>query len=47
MIIIIAAFQKDYPDIDYELLLGDSTEIESRIASDRVDCGYETFYGLS
>ena len=39
--------QKDYPDIDYELLLGDSTEIESRIASDRVDCGYETFYGLS
>lgn len=25
---IIKAFQKDYPNIDYELLLGDYTEIE-------------------
>lgn len=37
---IIAAFQKDYPGIDYELLLGDYTEIESWIASGRVDCGF-------
>ena len=37
---IIAAFQNDYPGIDYELLLGDYTEIESWIASGRVDCGF-------
>ena len=37
---IIAAFQNDYPGIDYELLLGDYTEIESRFASGRVDCGF-------
>lgn len=36
---IIREFQKDYPNIDYELLLGDYTEIEEWIASGRVDCG--------
>ncbi len=37
---IIRAFQKDYPGIDYELLLGDYTEIEEWIAQGRVDCGF-------
>lgn len=37
---IIKAFQKDYPGIDYELLLGDYTEIEEWIADGRVDCGF-------
>ena len=37
---IIKAFQKDYPGIDYELLLGDYTEIEDWIAQGRVDCGF-------
>ena len=37
---IIKAFQKDYPNIHYELLLGDYTEIETWIAEGRVDCGF-------
>lgn len=37
---IIKAFQKDYPHIDYELLLGDYTEIENWISEGRVDCGF-------
>ena len=37
---IIKAFQKDYPNIDYELLLGDYTEIEEWISDGRVDCGF-------
>lgn len=37
---IIRAFQKEYPNIDYELLLGDYTEIESWIFEGRVDCGF-------
>lgn len=37
---IIKEFQKDYPNIDYELLLGDYTEIESWILEGRVDCGF-------
>ena len=37
---IIKAFQNDYPGIDYELLLGDYTEIEEWIAEGRVDCGF-------
>ncbi|MDO4301452.1 MAG: LysR family transcriptional regulator [Clostridia bacterium] len=37
---IIKEFQKDYPDIDYELLLGDYSEIESWISEGRVDCGF-------
>lgn len=37
---IIREFQKDYPNIDYELLLGDYTEIEAWILEGRVDCGF-------
>lgn len=37
---IIKEFQKDYPRIDYELLLGDYTEIEEWITEGRVDCGF-------
>lgn len=37
---IIREFQKDYPHIDYELLLGDYAEIENWIAEGRVDCGF-------
>ncbi len=37
---IIKEFQKDYPNIDYELLLGDYAEIESWILEGRVDCGF-------
>ena len=36
----IQEFQKDYPNIDYELLLGDYTEIEEWILEGRVDCGF-------
>ncbi|MCM1113291.1 MAG: LysR family transcriptional regulator [Muribaculum sp.] len=36
----IREFQKDYPNIDYELLLGDYTEIEEWILNGRVDCGF-------
>lgn len=36
----IKAFQKDYPSIEYELLLGDYTEIEEWISEGRVDCGF-------
>jgi DNA-binding transcriptional LysR family regulator len=37
---IIKKFQADYPQIDYELLLGDYSEIEKWIAEGRVDCGF-------
>jgi len=37
---ILKAFQEDYPNIDFELLLGDYTEIERWIAEGRVDCGF-------
>lgn len=37
---IIKKFQEDYPNIDYELLLGDYTEIENWILEGRVDCGF-------
>jgi DNA-binding transcriptional LysR family regulator len=37
---IIKAFRRDYPNIDYELLLGDYTEIEEWILDGRVDCGF-------
>ncbi len=37
---IIKVFQKDYPNIDYELLLGDYSEIEEWISVGRVDCGF-------
>jgi Transcriptional regulator len=37
---IIKMFRKDYPKIDFELLLGDYTEIESWIQEGRVDFGF-------
>ena len=37
---IIQQFQKDFPNIDFELLLGDYAEIENWIVSGRVDCGF-------
>lgn len=37
---IIKEFQKDYPNIDYELVVGDYTEIEEWILEGRVDCGF-------
>lgn len=37
---IIKSFQADYPNIEYELLLGDYSEIEAWIAEGRVDCGF-------
>ena len=37
---IIEEFQKDYPNIDYELLIGDYREIEEWIREGRVDCGF-------
>lgn len=37
---IIKEFQKDYPNIYYELLLGDYTEIENWISEGRIDCGF-------
>jgi len=37
---IIKAFQRNYPNIDYEILLGDYTEIDEWIATGRVDCGF-------
>ena len=37
---VIKEFQKDYPNIEYEMLLGDYTEIEEWIATGRVDCGF-------
>lgn len=36
----IKIFQKDYPKIEFELLLGDYTEIESWILEGRVDFGF-------
>lgn len=37
---IIRSFQEDYPNIRYEMLLGDYAEIEQWIAEGRVDCGF-------
>ena len=37
---IIREFQKDYPAVDYELLLGDYEEIEKWVREGRVDCGF-------
>ncbi|RHW34075.1 LysR family transcriptional regulator [Lysinibacillus yapensis] len=36
----IKIFKKDYPNIDFELLLGDYTEIENWIIEGRVDFGF-------
>lgn len=37
---IFACFQRDYPAIDYEMLLGDYDEVEKWIKEGRVDCGF-------
>ncbi len=37
---IIAEFQKEYPNIEYELLLGHYADIEEWIGTGRVDCGF-------
>lgn len=37
---VIRAFQRDYPNIDYELLMGDYLEIEQWMLDGRVDCGF-------
>ena len=37
---IIREFQKDYPAVDYELLLGDYEEIERWVQEGRADCGF-------
>jgi DNA-binding transcriptional LysR family regulator len=38
----IKTFQAEYPNIEFELLLGDYFEIENWIAQGRVDCGFVT-----
>lgn len=37
---IFAKFQRDYPGIEYEMLLGDYEEVENWIGEGRVDCGF-------
>lgn len=37
---IFAEFQKDFPRIEYEMLLGEYEEVERWIAEGRVDCGF-------
>lgn len=37
---IFAELQKDYPGIEYEMLLGDYDEVENWIEEGRVDCGF-------
>lgn len=37
---IFAKLQKDYPGIEYEMLLGDYEEVERWIEEGRVDCGF-------
>ncbi len=37
---IIREFRQDYPNIEYELLMGDYHEIEAWIQEGRVDCGF-------
>ncbi len=37
---IFSALQKDYPGIEYEMLLGDYAEVEQWIKEGRVDCGF-------
>ena len=37
---ICAEYQKDYPGIDYEILMGDYGEVERWIEEGRVDCGF-------
>ena len=42
---LIKEFQKTYPNIHFEILLGDYTEIQHWIASSRVDCGFLPLLG--
>ncbi len=44
---IIRAFRRDYPGIDYELVLGDYKETEEWILEGRVDCGFLCSYESS
>ena len=37
---ILQAFRRDYPGVDYELLIGDYTEIETWVTEERVDLGF-------
>lgn len=37
---IISAFQRDYPGMDYEILLGDYPEISKWISEGQADCGF-------
>lgn len=37
---IIKAFQRDYPNIQFEMLLGDYGEIEQWVTEGRVECGF-------
>lgn len=37
---VIHAFQNDFPGVDYELLIGDYSEIEDWIRTGRIDCGF-------
>lgn len=37
---IIHAFHKDYPNVEFEILLGDYSEIDRWIAEGRVECGF-------
>jgi DNA-binding transcriptional LysR family regulator len=37
---IIKSFQSQYPNIDFELLNGDYTEVENWVTEGRVDCGF-------
>lgn len=37
---VLARFQKDFPGIEYEMLLGDYQEVETWIEEGRVDCGF-------
>lgn len=37
---VFSQFQKDYPQIEYEILMGDYDEVEKWIDEGRVDCGF-------
>lgn len=37
--------RKNYPNIDYEMLLGDYTDIEEWIMEGRIDCGLHKIAG--
>jgi len=37
---IVAAFQQDYPGVEYELLLGDYDEVERWLEEGRIECGF-------